>query len=47
MMNPIKNLCTYVCTQTHTHTHTHSLLQFIGKIKRPEAGLQNAGSGHL
>ena len=37
----------YAHTHTHTHSLTHSLLQFIGKTKRPEAGLQNAGSGHL
>ena len=41
MMNPNKNVCTFV------YTHTHSLLQFTGETKRPEAGLQNAGSGHL
>lgn len=43
MMNPIKNVGIYV----YIHTHTHSLLQFTGETKRPEAGLQNAGSGHL
>lgn len=31
----------------YTHTHTHSLLQFTSETKRPEAGLQSVGSGHL